>query len=161
MYLRVVLLPTHMSSFARKDHMNQLIEVQAHEISSLDIHQYLADHHPDLVSQLLPHATLSNIVHIARSNPQGFTAYCTISNTPQLVIRLSSGTVPHPIGSPGQPFSSSPLALTPLLPNRATIRYLLLPIPSPSDYPSRRHPPQTKIIRLHLFLGLAAWRRHM
>ena len=77
---RVVLLPTHLASFARKDHMNQLIEVQAHEITSLDIHQYLVDH-PDLLNQRLPHATLANIVHIARSNPQGFTAYCTISNT--------------------------------------------------------------------------------
>ena len=37
----------------------------------------------------------------------------------QLVIRLSSSTVPHPIGSPGQPSSSSPLALVPLLPNQA------------------------------------------
>ena len=60
--------------------MNQLIEPQPHEISSLDIHQYLSAH-PDLINQLLSHATLSNIVHIARSNPQGFTAYCTISNT--------------------------------------------------------------------------------
>ena len=77
---RVMLLPTHISSFARKDHMNQLIEPQPHEISSLDIHQFLSAH-PDLINQLLPHATLSNIVHIARSNPQGFTAYCTISNT--------------------------------------------------------------------------------
>ena len=75
-----MLLPTHISSFARKDHMNQLIEPQPHEISSLDIHQFLSAH-PDLINQLLPHATLSNIVHIARSNPQGFTAYCTISNT--------------------------------------------------------------------------------
>ena len=41
------------------------------------------------------------------------------SQSPQLVIRLSPSTVPHPIGSPGQPFSSSPLALTPLLPNHA------------------------------------------
>ena len=30
-----------------------------------------------------------------------------------------SSTVPHPIGSPGQPSSSSPLALVPLLPNHA------------------------------------------
>ena len=37
----------------------------------------------------------------------------------QLVIRLSSSTVPHPIGSPGQPSPSSPLAIVPLLPNRA------------------------------------------
>ena len=97
--------------------------------------------------------------------PNGFVSILDIfpgrSPVSQLVVCLSSGTVSHPIGSPGQPFSSSPLALTPLLPNRATIRYLLLPIPSPSDYPSRRHPPQTKIIRLHLFLGLAAWCRHM
>ena len=75
-----MLLPTHISSFARKDRVNQLIEPQPHEISCLDIHQFLSAH-PDLVGQLLPHAALSNIVHIARSNPQGFTAYCTISNT--------------------------------------------------------------------------------
>ena len=37
----------------------------------------------------------------------------------QLVIRLSSTTVPHPIGSPAQPSDSSPLALVPLLPNHA------------------------------------------
>ena len=77
---RAMLLPTHISSFARKDHMNQLIEPQPHTISSLDIHQFLSTR-PDLINQLLPHATLSNIVHIARSNPQGFSAYCTISNT--------------------------------------------------------------------------------
>ena len=75
-----MLLPTHISAFARRDHMNQLIEPQPHTISSLDIHHYLSTH-PDLIHQLLPHATLSNIVHIARSNPQGFSAYCTISNT--------------------------------------------------------------------------------
>jgi len=77
---RIVLLPNHLASFARRDYMNQLIEVQAHEITFLDIHQYLTDH-PDLIPQLLPHTTLSNLIHIARSNPQGFTAYCTISNT--------------------------------------------------------------------------------
>ena len=75
-----MLLPTHISSFARKDHMNQLIEPQPHTISSLDIHHFLSTH-PEIINQLLPHATLSNIVHIARSNPQGFSAYCTISNT--------------------------------------------------------------------------------
>ena len=37
----------------------------------------------------------------------------------QLVIRLSSTTVPHPIGSPGHPSDDSPSALTPLLPNNA------------------------------------------
>ena len=77
---RVMLLPTHISSFARKDHMNQLREPQPHTISSLDIHHFLSAH-PEIINQLLPHATLSNIVHIARSNPQGFSAYCTISNT--------------------------------------------------------------------------------
>ena len=41
------------------------------------------------------------------------------SQSSQLVIRLSSTTVPHPIGSPGQPSGSSPLALVPLLPNNA------------------------------------------
>ena len=77
---RAMLLPTHISAFARRDHMNQLIEPQPHTISSLDIHHYLSTH-SDLIHQLLPHATLSNIVHIARSNPQEFSAYCTISNT--------------------------------------------------------------------------------
>ena len=60
--------------------MNQTIEVQLHKVSSLEIHQYLTSH-PDIIPQLLPHATISTIVHLARSNPQGFTAYCTISNT--------------------------------------------------------------------------------
>ena len=41
------------------------------------------------------------------------------SQSAQLVIRLSSNSVPHPIGSPGQPADSSPLALVPLLPNNA------------------------------------------
>ena len=41
------------------------------------------------------------------------------SQSAQLVIRLSSTTVPHPIGTPGQPSDSSPLALVPLLPNNA------------------------------------------
>ena len=41
------------------------------------------------------------------------------SQSSQLVIRLSSTTVPHPIGSPGQPSESSPLALVPLLPTNA------------------------------------------
>ena len=77
---RVMLLPTHISSFARKDHMDQLIVPQPHTISSLDIHHFLSTH-PEFIDQLLPHATLSNIVLIARSNPQGFSAYCTISNT--------------------------------------------------------------------------------
>ena len=75
-----MLLPTHISSFARKDHMDQLIVPQPHTISSLDIHHFLSTH-PEFIDQLLPHATLSNIVLIARSNPQGFSAYCTISNT--------------------------------------------------------------------------------
>ena len=43
---RVMLLQTHISSFARKDHMNQLIEPQPHTISSLDIHHFLSTH-PD------------------------------------------------------------------------------------------------------------------
>ena len=41
------------------------------------------------------------------------------SQSAQLVIRLSSTTVPHPISSPGQPADSPPLALAPLLPNNA------------------------------------------
>ena len=41
------------------------------------------------------------------------------STSAQLVIRLSSTTVPHPIGSPGHPSDSSPSALVPLLPNNA------------------------------------------
>ena len=41
------------------------------------------------------------------------------SQSAQLVIRLFSTTVPHPIGSPGQPSDSSPLALALLPPNNA------------------------------------------
>ena len=46
------------------------------------------------------------------------------SQSPQLVIRLSPSSVPHPIGGPSQPSGSSPLAHFPLLPNNA----LLYPI---------------------------------
>ena len=59
---RVMLLPTHISSFARKDHMNQLIEPQPHTISSLDIHHFLSAH-PDLINQLLPRYSLQHCTY--------------------------------------------------------------------------------------------------
>ena len=86
-----MLLPTHISSFARKDHMNQLIEPQPHTISSLDIHQFLSTR-PDLINQLLPHATLSltlftSLVPTPRDSPH-------IVPFPTLSKPLVSGELP-------------------------------------------------------------------
>ena len=113
-WIKVAILPTYAGKGVPGNfdtNTQEIVNNSVLTVASYGVHKPLSE---NLIAALV---AFDNRKHRMRFDLGHFTP--GRSQSAQLVIRLSSTTVPHPIGSPGQPSDSFPLALVPLLPNNA------------------------------------------